>query len=268
MKDDEKEKACAAALDPSEIVNGCSIELVHPKMAIVGFGYAIRPLEVEIAEQARHRGFIRVHKLVDAMAECAGWEAALPHAYRLLCCDRLPDALTTTEGKESRGLWYEIMRVLMSDTQVDWLDVDSSLVPPEWLQPYEYVDGKFVPSERRTGFEFAQQFVKLDEFKVHIERMADALRIPLILPEKLFAVGPRIAESSKGKTTTQEMWDNLVPKAMAIIADDPEITWEDLAASLAIPENFDKQGPRAIAHIQKELMKRGVRCKKGRRANK
>jgi len=87
MKDDEKEKSGTIDFDISALANSGSAELIMPKMTLSGFGYQSLPLPVETREQARHRGFIRVHQLVDAMAECDGWDQALPRAYRLLCCE-------------------------------------------------------------------------------------------------------------------------------------------------------------------------------------
>ena len=185
-KDDEQHNVGSIDFDPSTIVNRCSGE-VHFTIDIgPGFAYQCLPLESENAEQARHGGFIRVHKLVDVMAECPGWDVALPKVYRLLCCHKLRGACPTTDGRDPRSVWYGIMKAVMCDIEQDWAEIDSAVTPPQSLQPHEYVEGQFIPAGRKSGYDFAQQFVKLDEFRDYVEHMAKTLRIPLPLPAELF----------------------------------------------------------------------------------
>ena len=88
-----------------------------------------------------------------------------------------------------------------------------------------------------------------------------------ISTRSLSAPGPEIPDQkpAKKKTNTTLMWDNLAPKAEEIIKGDQSIKWEDLGATLAIKDNFHDREVRAISTIIKELQKRGVRTKKGRR---
>lgn len=195
MKDDDKEKSGTIDFDISALANSGSAELIMPKMALSGFGYQSLPLPVETREQARHRGFIRVHQLVDAMAECDGWDQALPRAYRLLCCERLPGAPATTENSDRRSIWYRIMGSLLSDTQVDWSAIDPPVVPPPGLKPNEYADGCFMEADRKPGYEFVRQFIRLDEFRDYVGKMEAALELSLPLPEDLFQEKPQPSAS-------------------------------------------------------------------------
>ncbi len=69
----------------------------------------------------------------------------------------------------------------------------------------------------------------------------------------------------KLQTRTKQMWDSLVPQAKAIQKQMLDITWEDLTSMLSGATDFDGKGPRSLSHIQRELKKRGIRLKQGRR---
>lgn len=164
----------------------------------------------------------------------------------------------------------------------DFFFVENRSVPIDLIDQYRYSKavGKYEKVERGEtlypqGID-ESVYVKLDDIGKLAKEIKQTAHIDVVLPPSLFRQ-PRFSEkeeqsfgevAKRRRTETQKMYDKLVPKAEALIAKDPDITWEDLTASLATAENFDGKQPPAITHIEKELRKRGVRCKRGRRRNK
>ncbi len=72
---------------------------------------------------------------------------------------------------------------------------------------------------------------------------------------------------STAKSKTGEIWDKIALKAKDIQRKTPGITREDLAAELAVKENFDGREVPAISTIEREVSKRGIHTLKGRRPN-